>query len=65
MSSSAWSGLNKDCDILELHDKFPNPKRGCQKIITFTPNHYILWEYRTNASQEILLEALKKLGIKF
>ena len=42
MCSSAWSGLNKDCNFLELHDKRPNPKCGCQKIFTFTPNQYML-----------------------
>ena len=42
MSSSACSDLNKDCNILKLHDKCPNPKCNCQKIITFTPNLYML-----------------------
>ena len=42
ISSSAWCDLNKDCNILDLHDKSPNPKCNCQKIITFTPNQYML-----------------------
>ena len=29
-------------NILRLHDKCPNPKCNCQKIITFTPNQYML-----------------------
>ena len=37
MSNSAWCDLIKDCSILELHDKCPNPKYNCQKIITFIP----------------------------
>ena len=42
MSNSAWTDLNSKGNILELHDKFPNPKCGCQKIITFTPHQYML-----------------------
>ena len=42
MLNSAWSDLNKDCNISKLHDKCPNSKFGCQKIITFTPNQYML-----------------------
>ena len=42
MSNSAWIDLNKDCNLLKLHDKCPNPKCGCQKIITFTPHQYML-----------------------
>ena len=38
MSNSAWTDLNSRGDILKLHDKCPNPKGGCQKIITFTPH---------------------------
>ena len=41
MSNLAWCSLNKDCSILKVHDKCPNPKGNCQKIITFTPNHYM------------------------
>ena len=42
MSNSAWTDLNSKGNILKLHDKCPNPKCGCQKIITFTPHQYIL-----------------------
>ena len=42
MSNSAWCDLNSKGDILKLHDKCPNPKRNCQKIITFTPHQYML-----------------------
>ena len=42
MSNSAWTDLNSKGDILKLHDKCPNPRRGCQKIITFTPQQYML-----------------------
>ena len=42
MSISAWTDLNSQGNILKLHDKCPNPKCGCQKIITFTPHQYML-----------------------
>ena len=38
MSTSAWTDLNSQGKILKLHEKFPNPKSNCQKIITFTPH---------------------------
>ena len=42
MSNSAWTDLNSQGNILKLHDKCPNPKCNCQKIITFTPKQYML-----------------------
>ena len=42
MSNSAWTDLNSQGNILKLHDKCPNPKCNCQKIITFTPHQYML-----------------------
>ena len=42
MLNFAWCDLNDKGNILKLHDKIPNPKSGCQKIITFTPNQYTL-----------------------
>ena len=42
MSNQAWTDLNSKGNILKLHDKCPNPKCGCQKIITFTPHQYML-----------------------
>ena len=42
MSNSAWTDINSKGNILKLHDKCPNPKCGCQKVITFTPNQYML-----------------------
>ena len=41
MSNSAWCDLNSKGDILKLHDKCPNPKCNCQKIVTFTPHQYM------------------------
>ena len=42
MSNSAWTDLYSEGNILKLHDKCPNPKCGCQKIITFTPHQFQL-----------------------
>ena len=42
MSNSAWTDLNSQGNILKLHDKGPNPRCDCQKIITFTPHQYML-----------------------
>ena len=37
MSNSEWCDLKNKGDIIKLHDKCPNPKCNCQKIINFTP----------------------------
>ena len=42
MSNSGWCDLNSKGDILKLLDKCPNPKCGCQKIITFRPHQFML-----------------------
>ena len=42
MSNSARTDINSKGDILKLHDNCPDPKCGCQKIITFTPHQYML-----------------------
>ena len=42
MSNSAWTNLSSRVNILKLHDNCPNPKCGCQKIITFTPHQYMI-----------------------
>ena len=42
MSNSAWCDLNKNCTVLKLHDMCHNAKCKCQKMITFTPNQYML-----------------------
>ena len=34
MSNQAWTDLNSQGNILKLHDKCPNPKCGCKKIIS-------------------------------
>ena len=42
MSNSARCDLNKNCNVLNLHDMCHNPKCNCQKQITFTPKQYVL-----------------------
>ena len=42
LSNAAWSDLNSQGNILKTHDKCPNPKCNCQKIVTFTPHQYML-----------------------
>ena len=42
MSNSAMTDPNSKGIILKLHDKCPNLKGGCQKIIIFTPHQYML-----------------------
>ena len=42
MSKSAWTDLNSKGNIIKLHDRCPNQKCGCQKIITVAPHHYML-----------------------
>ena len=41
MSSSAWCDLNSKGNIKKPHDKCPNFECNCQKIITFTPHHFM------------------------
>ena len=42
MWSSAWCDLNNKGKILKLHDKCPNTKCKCQKVIEFIPHQYKL-----------------------
>ena len=65
MSNTAWTDLNKDCNILKLHDKCPNLKCSCQKIITFTPHQYMLEGGSIKNRLKKHLKVLKKLGIGF
>ena len=42
MSNSAWTDLKGKGNMLKLHDKCLNPDCGCQKIVIFTPNQFML-----------------------
>ena len=37
MSNSSWCDINNKGDILNSHDKSPNKKCSCQKLISFIP----------------------------
>ena len=41
-SNSATTDLSSKGNILKLHDKCPDPKCNCPKILTFTPHQYML-----------------------
>ena len=63
MSNSAWTDLNSEGNIMKLHDKCPNPKCGCQKIFTFTPNQYMLEGGLIKSKLQKIFRGTEKLGI--
>ena len=63
MSNSAWTDLNSQGNILKLHDKCPNPKCNCQKIITFTPHHYMLEGGSIKSKLQKIFRGHKQHGI--
>ena len=65
MSNSAWTDLNSKGNILKLHDKCPNPKCGCQKIITFTPLQYMLEGGSIKCKLQKIFKGTKTAGDKF
>ena len=65
MSNSAWCDLNSKVNILKLHDNCPNPKCGCQKIITFTPHQYMLEGGSMKAKLQKIFEGTQTAWKKF
>ena len=65
MSKSAWCDLNKKCTVLKLHDMCHNPKCKCQKMITFTPNHFVLEGAGLKNSMKKLLQGSQTAWNKF
>ena len=65
MSNSAWTGLNSKGNILKLHDKCPNRKCGCQKIITFTPHQYMLEGESTKSKLQKIFRGTQTAWNKF
>ena len=65
MSNSAWSDLNSKGNILKLHDKCPNPKCKCQKIITFTPHQYMPEGGSIKSKLQITFRGTKKAWDSF
>ena len=65
MSNSAWCDLNSKGDILQLHEKCPNPKCNCQKSLLLL---HIITCSRADQSKLIFktfLEEHKLLGKNF
>ena len=65
LSNSARSYLNSNGNILKLHDKCPNLKLNCQKIITFTPHQYMLEGGSNESKLQSSFRGTKKAWNKF
>ena len=65
MSNSAWCDLNSKGIIIKLHDKCPNSKCNCQKIITFTPHQYMLEGGSTRSKLQKRFKGTKKAWHSF
>ena len=65
MSNQAWTDLNGKGNILKLHDKCPNPKCGCQNIITFTPHQYMLEGGSIKSKLQKIFRGTKKAWFSF
>ena len=65
MFNSAWCGLNSKSDKLKLHDKCPNRKCKCQKLITFTPKQFQLEGNGLKKTIEKLSEGTQTAGNNF
>ena len=63
MSNSARCDLNSKEDMLKLHDKCPNPKCNCQKIITFAPHQSMLEGGSIKSKLQKIFRGIKKHGI--
>ena len=65
MSNFAWTDLNSKGKIIKLYDKCPNPKCGCQKIITFTPHQFMLEGGSTKSKLQKIFRGTKKAWDSF
>ena len=65
MSTSARTDLNSQGNILKLHDKCPNPKCNCQKIITFPPHQNMLEGGSIKSKLQKILRDTKKAWDSF
>ena len=65
MSNSAWCDLISKGNTLKLHDKCPNPKCACQKIVTFTPNQYMIEGGSIKSKLQKIFRGTKKAGDSF
>ena len=65
MSNSAWCDLYSKGNIVKLHEKCPNPKCNCQKMITFTPHQYMLEGGSIGSKLQKFFKGTKKTGDSF
>ena len=65
LSNSAWTDLNSKENLLKLHDKCPNPKCGCQKLLTFTPHQYMLEGGSIKSKVQKIFKGTKKAWYSF
>ena len=65
MSNSAWCVLKSKRNLVELHDKCPNPKCTCQKMITFTPDLYLLEGGSNKNKCKSIFKGIKKAWDSF
>ena len=63
--NSAWCDLYSKGNILKLHDKCPNLKSNCQKIITFTPHQNMLEGGSIKNKLQKLFRGTKKAWVSF
>ena len=62
MLNSEWCDLNNKGNIMKLHDKCPNPRCNCQKIITFTPHQYMLESGSIKGKLQKFFKGTKRVG---
>ena len=65
MSSSAWCDLDSKGNISKVHDKCPNPKCNCQKVITFTPYQHLLESGSKKSKLEKIFRVTQTAWINF
>ena len=65
MSNSAWCDLKSKGVILKLHDKCPNPKCNCQKVITITPHKDMLEIGSVKSKQQNIFRGIPTAWTKF
>ena len=65
MSNSAWCDLKSKGNILKLHDKCPNQKCNCQKIITSTPHQNMLEGGPIKSKLQTIFKGTQTAGNKF
>ena len=65
MLNTARCDLNKNCIVLKLHDMCHNPKRRCQKQITFTSHQYMLEGGSIKSKLQKIFEGMQTACKKF